>query len=443
LPPAEDRSARARAEQALFEAAGLLHGELRTRRSRAWSSASVFAETSNTLTGRYADGTFVEVTADARSGMSIRAFDGTTTRVRAGSTLDTAAVADVLPAPEVETLRALLDEIDLAARRDPEVTQVLIAFEALNRAVATGSLEHDLRLERRDLVYLTVRVVARRRQTVAAGYYTPAVAGAFTALDGGSIGTEAAGRAVATLEARPAPVGRLPVVIAGGRGIVVLHEACCHPLEADEIVRGSVYAGALGRRVATPLVTIVDDPTLEGAVGSYEADDECVPATPTAIVSEGRLSSFLTDRETAARLGQPLTGNGRCASFAVEPQPRMTNTCLLPGPQTADEIVAGTDDGIYAQHVAGGEVVEATGEFVFRVTNGFHIKRGVVCDPIQETTIAGAGPTVLQEIDAVGDDVQLAAAKCGKNGQVLPVGVCGPTIRVRSLLVGGTGESMS
>jgi TldD protein len=441
LSPAEERSARARAEDALLEAAGLLHGELRSRGSARWSSASVFAESSNNLTGRYADGAFVEVTADARGGMSIRTFDGRATRFRAGSTLDAAEVADAVPAPDVEALRALLDEIDVAARRDPEVTQVLIGFEALNRTVAIGSLEHDPRLERRDLVYLSVRVVARRGATVAAGYYTPAAGGGHATLDGTSIGAEAARRAVATLDARPAPVGHRPVVIAGGRGIVLLHEACCHPVEADEVVRGSVYADALGRQVASPLVSIVDDPTLTGAVGSYEADDECVPARPTPVVTEGRLTSFLTDRETAARLRQPPTGNGRCASFAAEPQPRMTNTCLLAGAQTAEEILAGTDDGIYAQHVAGGEVVEATGEFVFRVTNGFLVRRGVVCDPIQETTIAGAGPTVLQEIDAVGDDVQLAAAKCGKHGQFLPVGVCGPTIRVRSLLVGGTDRS--
>jgi TldD protein len=142
---------------------------------------------------------------------------------------------------------------------------------------------------------------------------------------------------------------------------------------------------------------------------------------------------------TAERLGLPVTPNGRRDGYHHRPIPQMTNTCVLAGDVPPSDIIADVKYGLYAQHVGGGEVLESTGDFVFRVMNGYLIENGRITEPISETTVRGNGAEVPRRIDAVGDDVELGVAKCGKFGQLIPVGVCGPTLRIGSLLVGGTG----
>lgn len=438
---------------------------LRRERRADWLEGTVLVDDSVRRNGRYADGRVVETTLVADTGTAVRLLTPDGFRYRSASGTAGTPVDELLggrgavrpgggapcraPAggpgdeetreSDTAGLLRLLDGIDAAARaEDPRIVQVLVFFDVVRRSVRIGSLERGLVADRRDLVYLTVRAVARSGERIAAGFYTPGIAGTPDRLDAAAIGRESAVRAVHSLEGRPAPVGDFPVVVAGGRGIVLLHEACCHPLEGDEVLKGSVYTGRLGQRIAAPGVTIVDDAGLPDAVGSHRYDDERVPAAATTLVEDGVLRSFLTDRESAHRLGTSPTGNGRCLSYQHAPIPRMTNTCLRPGDLTPQEMIADTPRGIYAEHVAGGEVVESTGDFVFRVTNGYWIENGRLTDPIAETTIAGNGARVLTDIDAVGDDVQHGAAKCGKFGQLIPVGVSGPTLRVASLLVGGT-----
>lgn len=348
------------------------------RRRRDWHDGSVFLERGVQLTGRYADGALSEWTCSEVTGTSIRVNTDSGLRYRAEPGLDDAVAQRVaeddfgfharprlVPAPGegggdltglTEELLALLHGIDGAARGlDDRVQQVIVMFENVRRQVAVGSLDGGVGVDDRDLVYLWMRVVAVDGTTVGTGFYTPGVTGVPQDLDPHVIGKEAARRAVAALAARPAPVGHFPVVIGGGRGIVLMHEACCHPLESDEVERNSIYAGRQGEAIASPLVSIVDDPTLPGAVGSYGVDDESTPARPTTLVQEGRLVGFLTDRETSRRLAIPPTSNGRCFSYREPPIPRMTNTCLMPGPSSVEDIISSTPRGIYAEHVAGGE----------------------------------------------------------------------------------------
>lgn len=409
------------------------------------------------LSGRFAEGRVSDLSLQQGQATAARWMLEDGFRHRSAAGLDPAAVlpdapARTSPAPyavvagdrpawlEIPAVLKTLRDVEEAARaHDASIAQVVIDFELNDQSMClVRGAEEDPYDEHRLLSYLSIRVIARRGARVSTGFYTPGTSGTLAGIDAPTCGTEVARRAVTGLDARPAPIGRMPVVVAGGRGMVLLHEACCHPLEGDEVVRGSVYAGRKGQMIAAPLVTVTDDPTVPGAVGTYRHDDEGVPGTPTTVIEQGRLVNYLTDEDSGARLGLGSSGNGRCTTVLDPPLPRMTNTCLAAGTTKVADIIADTPFGIYAEHVGGGEVIESTGEFTFRVTNGRLIENGRLTDPIEETTIAGVGSQMLQDVDAVADDPAVGAAKCGKFGQWVPVGVIGPTLRVGSLLVGGT-----
>jgi TldD protein len=431
-----------------------LSAELERGRPADAAGVAAAAESGVHLRGRYAGGRITEVSTALRTGACVRKYsDGTYHQVasvtpgpgmvhalygrpravppRPYPPIGTPAPADVI---DLAGLRDFLGALDAGARDTaPVIGQLIADFEVTDRLFCAGN-----RLDHRRVGYLTIKAIARRGSALATGIYTPGLAGPLSDLDPAELGAEAARRAVAKLGARPAPVGRFPVIVRGGRGIVLVHEACCHALEADEVLRGSTYTGLAGKPIAAEAVTIVDDPTLPGAVGRYEIDDEGTPARPTTLVRDGYLRSFLSTRHTARQLGTAGTPNARCETILDPPIPRMSNTCLLAGAADPADMIAGTKLGIYAEHVGGGEVVESTGDFVFRVNNGQMIRDGRLAEPIAETTIAGRGADVLRSIDAVGNDPSLGAARCGKSGQAVLVGVYGPTISVRSLLVGGT-----
>lgn len=435
-------------------------------------AVSAAAESGRSVQGRFADGRIVELSRSTHRGASLRcihrlAGEGADTTTfhhvaatepsadlvrllltRLGGTTSSSTVLEYPrtgSGPVIEPLRAqdgvsipelaaFLEQVDAGARSaDPAVSQVLIGFEVVDRLFCVGA-----DVDERSLVYLTVRAIARRGSQLATGVYTPGTSGRLAEFTPFALGAEAGRRAVTGLGARPAPVGHFPVVVRGGRGIVLLHEACCHPLESDEVLRGSVYADQIGRPIAAPHVTITDDPTAAGSVGQYRFDDEGQPARPTLLVENGVLRALLTSGYTADRLSLPPTPNARCSSVLDPPLPRMSTTCLAAGQDRPEDILSGTEFGIYAENVGGGEVTESTGEFVFRVNNGYLIRNGRITDPIRDTTIAGRGDVVLKMIDAVGNDTALGAAKCRKQGQGVPVGLSGPTLRVASLLVGGT-----
>ncbi|MGQ4516202.1 metallopeptidase TldD-related protein [Streptomyces sp. DW26H14] len=430
-----------------------LAAEMRGQRPHDCVATSGAVQAWHRTSGRYAEGRVSDISVQRGQATAARYVLRDTFLHRAVAGLDPSAArlgegggsrrATVAQGPvpewmELSSALAALGGLEAAARDyDPAVAQVVIDFELGEQDLCLAR-DGELYDESRLLSYLTVRVIARRGGRVATGFYTPGVSGPLSGIDVRAAGREVAARAVAGLEARPAPVGRLPVVVAGGRGMVLLHEACCHPLEGDEVLRGSVYAGRLGEDIASPLVTLRDDPTVAGAVGSYGFDDEGTAGGPTTLIENGALTGYLTDQESAARLGRESSGNGRCTTALQPPQPRMTNTCLSAGTSSVQDIISSTGYGIYAQHVGGGEVIESTGEFTFRVTNGYLIENGRVTDPVEETTITGTGTQVLRDIDAVADDSTVGAAKCGKFGQWVTVGVVGPTLRVGSLLVGGT-----
>jgi TldD protein len=249
----------------------------------------------------------------------------------------------------------------------------------------------------------------------------------------------AALRALAKLSARPAPSGEVPIVLAGGSGGILFHEACGHGLEADHIVKdASVYAGQVGQLVASPLVTLVDDGTVAGEWGNFAVDDEgCLPAR-NVLIENGVLTDYMWDWLRGRKEGRKSSGNGRRQSYQHLPMVRMTNTYLLAGKENADEIVAQTPTGVYVKRLGGGQVNTASGDFVFGTTEAYLIEDGHLTEPLRDANLIGNGPEVLRRIDAVADDFDMMPGTCGKDGQSVPVGCGQATLRITGITLGGT-----
>ena len=249
----------------------------------------------------------------------------------------------------------------------------------------------------------------------------------------------AAARALTKLSARPAPSGEVPIVLAGGSGGILFHEACGHGLEADHIVKdASVYTGQVGQLVASPLVTLVDDGTVLGEWGNFGVDDEgCTPAR-NVLIEDGVLTDYMWDWLRARKEGRKSSGNGRRQSYQHLPMVRMTNTYLLAGKEDPDEIVAQTPSGVYVKKLGGGQVNTATGDFVFGTTEAYLIEGGRITEPLRDANLIGNGPEVLRRIDAVATDFDMTPGTCGKDGQSVPVGCGQATLRITGVTLGGT-----
>ena len=257
------------------------------------------------------------------------------------------------------------------------------------------------------------------------------------------LAAEAADIAVRKLRARPAPAGVLPVVLAAGGGGVLFHEACGHGLEADLVEKDtSVFRDRVGTRVASPLVTLIDDATVAGEWGTFTVDDEGAPAQRTVLIEDGILQDYMWDLVRARRAGRASTGNGRRETYQHLPMVRMTNTFLSPNPGTTlDDLIGEVDHGVFCQSLGGGQVNTATGDFVFGMTEAYLIEGGKVTEPLRAANLIGNGPQALLDIEGLADDFDMGwPGTCGKDGQGVPVGMGIPSLRVGGLTVGGTAQ---
>ena len=262
----------------------------------------------------------------------------------------------------------------------------------------------------------------------------------FDRIDVEDLARDAARMAITKLDARPAPSGALPVVIKQGSGGVLFHEACGHGLEADLVAKGgSVYRGKKGELVASPLVTLVDDGTMTGEWGALAYDDEGHASQYNVLIENGVLTDYMWDYLRARNEGRPQSGNGRRQSYQHLPMVRMTNTYVLNGTEEPGDIVRATDYGVYVAKLGGGSVNTASGDFVFGMTEAYLIENGEITEPLREGNLIGNGPQVLNDIDLLGNDFAMGnPGTCGKDGQGVPVGDGQPTLRVKSMTIGGT-----
>jgi TldD protein len=365
---------------------------------------------------------------------------------RKGADHNLYAAVDPLDTLDESGKIALMLAVDREARRvDPRLSQVFVSLTATHDLVLIVTSEGTLAADVRPLVRLDVTVIAeaggRREQASAGGGARTGYGYLLEADRGLAYAREAARRALVNLEAEEAPAGSMTVVLGPGWPGILLHEAIGHGLEGDFNRKGSsAFAGRLGERVASPLCTVVDDGTLPQSRGSLGVDDEGTPTQQTVLIEQGILRGYMQDRLNARLTGTSPTGNGRRQSYAHPPLPRMTNTYMLAGEYSSEEIIASVDRGLYAVNFGGGQVDITSGKFVFSANEAYLIEGGRVTRPVKGATLIGNGPDVLSRVSMVGNDLKLdpGIGTCGKDGQSVPVGVGQPTIRVDDLTVGGT-----
>ncbi|MBS0986579.1 metalloprotease TldD [Acetobacter thailandicus] len=340
----------------------------------------------------------------------------------------------------------LLSQIDAYARgKDSRVVQVMASLSGEWQAVqiirADGSRVADLR----PLVRLNVSVVAEQNGKRESGSH--GLGGRYEinrlleAETWQSAADEALRQALVALDARPAPAGEMEVVLGAGWPGILLHEAVGHGLEGDFNRKGtSAFAGMMGKQIAAPGVTVVDDGSLPDRRGSLTIDDEGTPAGRTVLIEDGILTGYLQDRQNARLMNMAPTGNGRRQSYAHVPLPRMTNTIMMPGQASVDDMIRSVKRGLYAVHFGGGQVDITSGKFVFSASEAYLIEDGKVTAPVKGATLIGSGAEAMRQVSMIGSDMALdpGIGVCGKAGQGVPVGVGQPTLKMTGLTVGGT-----
>ena len=346
--------------------------------------------------------------------------------------------------PKARKVELLLTADGAARAAGGAITQVSARYADGRRRILVANSDGVLASDDQVRTIFSVSCVASGDTGMQTGRESVGHTVGFELFDGvevADLAERAARRALTKLAARPAPSGEMTVVIGPGGGGVMFHEACGHGLEADLVGKGaSVFAGRIGEQVASPLVTLVDDGTMGGEWGCFAVDDEGRPAQRNVLIQDGLLVDYMWDGLRARKEGRSSSGNGRRQSYQHLPMVRMTNTYLLGGTSSPDDIVADTPSGVYVAHLGGGQVNTATGDFVFGMTEAYLIEDGRITEPLREGNLIGNGPAVLAAIDAVGDDFAMGApGTCGKDGQGVPVGDGVPTLRVgHGLTIGGT-----
>ncbi|HIB8923016.1 TPA: metalloprotease TldD [Morganella morganii] len=360
------------------------------------------------------------------------------------------AALDPLRAMPREEKIALLHRLDRVARaEDPRVQEVNASLTGVYEEVLVAATDGTLATDIRPLVRLSVSVLVEedgKREHGGSGGGGRFGYEYFLGTEDGEIradhfAREAVRMALVNLSAVAAPAGSMPVVLGAGWPGVLLHEAVGHGLEGDFNRRGaSVFSGKIGQQVTSSLCTIVDDGTIGDRRGSLAIDDEGVPGQYNVLIENGILKGYMQDKLNARLMGVDPTGNGRRESYAHLPMPRMTNTYMLAGESSPEEIIASVKNGLYAPNFGGGQVDITSGKFVFSTSEAYLIENGKITRPVKGATLIGSGIEAMQQVSMVGNDLKLdkGVGVCGKEGQSVPVGVGQPTLKLDSITVGGT-----
>ena len=469
------------ADDLFFSRTDLTEGGVQAALEQAGAGADdgeLFLEYSVSESFSFDDGRLRSASSDTTQGFGLRAIADEATGYAHGSELSDAALAraadtvssvtrgyngsfqasppgtnrvcyeDINPLDEVPFAdkTKLLADIDAYLRgKDESVRQVMTSLSGEWRVVEIIRPGGERVADIRPLVRLNIAVMVGdgdHQETGSHGTGGRVGYATFIAPDAWAASAdEALRQALVKLDAVPAPAGEMEVVLGPGWPGILLHEAVGHGLEGDfNRKKTSVFAGLMGERVASPGVTVIDDGTMEGRRGSLTVDDEGTPSSATTLIEDGILVGFMQDRMNARLMGVTPTGNGRRQDFAHKPMPRMTNTFMLGGDKTREEILASVKNGLYAVNFGGGQVDITSGKFVFSASEAYLVENGKIGPAVKGATLIGNGADALTKITMVGNDMALdpGVGTCGKDGQGVPVGVGQPTLKIAALTVGGT-----
>jgi TldD protein len=456
----------------------LVEEVLRAVRAKGGTFAEVFVEERASMNVRLDDGKIEELTGGLDRGAGVRvgtggtgygyaysnvldrdallrAADAAVAAIRddgQGAVVDLRTIAPSIvhraerPAatvPSADKVSWLREVDDVARSASSEVRQVVGVYADSMQRIQIGASDGRWIEEERPRLRLAAQVVAARDGTIQTGFEAPAGLAGVEFLDAHPprrTADIAARRALTMLDSVPAPAGEMTVVMGPGCGGVLFHEACGHPLESDLVDKeASIYRGRIGDRLASTLVTGVDDGTVPNGWGSFSFDDEGAASHRTVLFERGELRGWMYDRLRAENDGVGSTGNGRRQSYAHPPIPRMSNTYILNGESDADDVIRSTSRGVYVKAMGGGQVNPASGDFVFGVAEGYRIEDGALTTPVRGANLIGRAIEVMSAIDAVANDFKTWEGICGKDGQSVPVGSGSPTLRITRMTVGGTG----
>ncbi|KJY86389.1 metalloprotease TldD [Pseudoalteromonas piscicida] len=401
----------------------------------------------------YSDAINIEALTKAAEAARSIAQAGESSKVQVFS--DVKAPIQFQPAQPITSMSdadkvALLREIEQCIRDlAPEAQQVVSSLSAVYEEVLIAASDGTFATDVRPLIRLNCSVLLEkngRRERGSAGGGARLDYGYFKELVDGAprwvqFAKEAVRQARVNLEAIDAPAGAMPVVLGSGWPGVLLHEAVGHGLEGDFNRKGaSAFSGKIGEQVASSLCTVVDDGTIADRRGSLNVDDEGTPAAYNVLIENGILKGYMQDKQNASLMGVAPTGNARRESYAHLPMPRMTNTYMLAGEHSQEEIIRSVDKGIFASNFGGGQVDITSGKFVFSASEAYLIENGKITQPIKGATLIGNGPEVMKKVSMVGNDLALdrGVGVCGKDGQSVPVGVGQPSLKIDEITVGGT-----
>lgn len=381
--------------------------------------------------------------ADSGDGAKVKAFSRT-------SPIQVYQSVEPLGSLSQEQKIALLHEVEAHARSvDKRVKQVIVSLSGVYEKILVAASDGTFATDIRPLVRLNCSVLVEengKRERASSGGGARTDYSYFFEVENDkarylAFAEEAVRQALVNLVAIDAPAGTFPVVLGAGWPGVLLHEAVGHGLEGDFNRKGSsAFSGKVGQQVTSELCTIVDDGTLANKRGSISIDDEGTPGQYNVLIEKGILKGYMQDKQNAALMGVKPTGNGRRESYAHLPMPRMTNTYMLAGESSPEDIIKSVKKGIYAPNFAGGQVDITSGKFVFTSSEAYLIENGEITSPVKGATLIGSGPDAMKKVSMVGNDLKLDAGVgvCGKDGQSVPVGVGQPTLKVDEMTVGGT-----
>ena len=323
------------------------------------------------------------------------------------------------------------------------ISQTILKYQDIVQNVLIANTMGTFAQDERVRTRMTVESVASSQTEKQSGHFGPGASMGFELfekIDMEQVARNASRIAVTMLKADVCPSKKMSVVIENGFGGVIFHEACGHGLEATAIARNaSVFAGKLGHKIASSIVTAVDDGTIQNAWGSANIDDEGTPTRKNILIENGILKSYLIDKLNGKKMNMDTTGSARRESYKYAPTSRMTNTYIAAGNTKPADIIADTEYGLYAKCMGGGSVDPATGVFNFAVLEGYMIRNGKIAEPVRGATLIGKGDEILMRIDRVGNNLKSAQGMCGSISGSIPTNVGQPMIRVSEITVGGRG----